>query len=1036
MVLNIISWNINGKKDLLSTKYVQNFLNTFDIVFLTETHATQRKSIKSNIFDVYEYPDLNCNIEHPRGGSCMLIKKLLQKYIFSVIKVKTDWIQIDLANGDQLHSIYIPPSDSPYFDQLTIPTLGTLFVECDRKKTPLIVMGDINSRFGQLSDIIHTEKYEVNPDKGKNANANEIIENVIKTSSCLPINHLVKGQCCFGGGMTFVRGTSKSQLDWALCNKMSLKKVKSFELIESPPNISDHKPIKISVWLNMEPNMTILLKSCQQLNNRITNHSKIPVLSSTNCNVDLMNRILPTYLRGNDTNLSTNEIATKLQSSVQKCGKIAKKHVTTTPEVPVENPAEQINGNNRPIQELYNEITQIDIDKWNSLKNCNDSRTVWKSINFKGEIKSEIDNNVNTEEIVNFFQNKFTDIDYKEAFFNDLKTDIKDPAQDREINEKDIRDAMEGMNERSKTSDGISPSVATGIITAILPIMLLLYNAIFVGGIGYYPAVWLCIMNAIPKKGKLQIPKCVRGISIMGLFAKIYDKIIMERLYKRISIPKQQSAYQKGKGCNLHVAYIRILKELAKKTKMKIFIIFTDFEAAFDLVSRRTLFQKLISLGVSVTLLNALMAMYSNVQAVVEHNGEFSDSFFLLSGIRQGSPTSGVLYIAYTYDLINLFTAKFNVERFIESVHLLMHADDIIIIATDRNTAEKKVRFLEDYCENNHIRLQPKKCGFIVINEKDASDTQPMNLKQGMIKNKESEVYLGSTITKSTRIVNDIEGDSKNRNINIIKYYGFLRENRNAPLFIKLKVLEACTITTLLYNCETWASANIQPIEVRYRKLLKAILRVKATTCNEIIYLELGCTSIKTQIKIQQYRFWKKLKELKDDEPLRKIIKVARDQKLRIVKHYDELLEKYNNIEEINIEYFDEIKKDINKKAECGKSRYATYKLINPNLEVPYIYNKLKTLNEIELVARLRTGAHKLKIETGRQSRIPRELRTCTCGEVEDETHFLLKCVKYHLERLKYGITQEDSISVILSRANVIGYLKELYLRRSQVTQE
>ena len=210
-----------------------------------------------------------------------------------------------------------------------------------------------------------------------------------------------------------------------------------------------------------------------------------------------------------------------------------------------------------------------------------------------------------------------------------------------------------------------------------------------------------------------------------------------------------------------------------------------------------------------------------------------------------------------------------------------MHADDIIIIATDRDIAEKKVRYLEEYCENNHIRLQPKKCGFIVVNEKDTGDVAPMKLKQGSITNKESEVYLGSTITKSTRIVDDIEADSKSRNINIVKFYGFLRENKNAPLLIKLKVLDACTVTTLLYNCETWASANIQPIEVKYRKMLKTILCVRATTCNEIIHLELGCLSIKAHIKINQYRFWKKVQELKDDEPLQKIIKVGRDKKIR-----------------------------------------------------------------------------------------------------------------------------------------------------------
>ena len=155
-------------------------------MLLSETHATQRKSIKSDIFDVYEYPDLTCNVAHPRGGSCILIKKLLKNYILSVTKVTTDWIRIDLANGDQVHAMYIPPSDSPYFDQLTIPTLGTLFVENDRNKTSIIVMGDINSRFGQLNDIIQSEKYEANPGNQRNANVKDIIENVIKTSSCLP----------------------------------------------------------------------------------------------------------------------------------------------------------------------------------------------------------------------------------------------------------------------------------------------------------------------------------------------------------------------------------------------------------------------------------------------------------------------------------------------------------------------------------------------------------------------------------------------------------------------------------------------------------------------------------------------------------------------------------------------------------------------------------------------------------------------------------------------------------------------------------
>ena len=42
---------------------------------------------------------------------------------------------------------------------------------------------------------------------------------------------------------------------------------------------------------------------------------------------------------------------------------------------------------------------------------------------------------------------------------------------------------------------------------------------------------------------------------------------------------------------------------------------------------------------------------------------------------------------------------------------------------------------------------------------------------------------------------------------------------------------------------------------------------------------------------------------------------------------------------------------------------------------------------------RLRTSSHRLKIETGRWSRVPREMRVCQCGEgVQTEEHVLVGC--------------------------------------------
>ena len=63
-----------------------------------------------------------------------------------------------------------------------------------------------------------------------------------------------------------------------------------------------------------------------------------------------------------------------------------------------------------------------------------------------------------------------------------------------------------------------------------------------------------------------------------------------------------------------------------------------------------------------------------------------------------------------------------------------------------------------------------------------------------------------------------------------------------------------------------------------------------------------------------------------------------------------------------------------------------------------------------------------MAIETGRYSkpRTPHNERFCK-DQVEDESHFLLKCPKYNIPRQKYGIdneNDEDSLSFIINLLN------------------
>ena len=61
-------------------------------------------------------------------------------------------------------------------------------------------------------------------------------------------------------------------------------------------------------------------------------------------------------------------------------------------------------------------------------------------------------------------------------------------------------------------------------------------------------------------------------------------------------------------------------------------------------------------------------------------------------------------------------------------------------------------------------------------------------------------VYFGMHFTNT----NDIKDLVRARTFNIATYYGWLDVNENTSISIKLRVLDNCMYSSLLYGCEVW----------------------------------------------------------------------------------------------------------------------------------------------------------------------------------------------------------------------------------------
>ena len=123
--------------------------------------------------------------------------------------------------------------------------------------------------------------------------------------------------------------------------------------------------------------------------------------------------------------------------------------------------------------------------------------------------------------------------------------------------------------------------------------------------------------------------------------------------------------------------------------------------------------------------------------------------------------------------------------------------------------------------------------------------------------------------------------------------------------------------------------------------MLKAILGVRMTTVTDLLYVELGVCSIKTQVLMRQWNFWKKVMELDERDPLAYVVAEAKRYKLKEVKHYEQLMTKYATGDELRKKFELDTRTRIINNAEKNRSKFKTYLTVNPHLETPKVFNKL-----------------------------------------------------------------------------------------------
>jgi hypothetical protein len=689
------------------------------------------------------------------------------------------------------------------------------------------------------------------------------------------------------------------------------------------------------------------------------------------------------------------------------------------------------------------------------------TKQFWREINkYKKAPNKSCKEDISLDSLFDHFKTVF---DTNEQLNNNIdQQEIKDDDLDSEIKEEELKHAIFSQKDnKSPGPDQLYAEYFKASYDIIQPILLNLYNRLFIHG--EYPSSWgEGIINPIFKGGDKTQAKNYRGITLINILSKIYSQILLNRLTlwatKNNTLNDVQYGFQKGKST---VDCIFLINSIISKTLScgkKLYCVFLDYEKAFDRVDRVLLWQKLLTQNVSTKFVKAVTAMYSSVRSYVRHSSKLSEPIISNVGLKQGDPSSPLLYMLFVNDILESINSDLQNLFSIDTIKLfiILYADDTVIFSLSPDSLQSILNDIELYCNTWGLKINTSKTK-VVIFEKGRHTSHDFILNNEILEIVTSFKYLGVELYKNgnwhrTQQKIALHGQRSLHNLFRITSQVTLPLNEICNLF------DTLVSPVLNYSSEVWGNNQAKSIELIHTKFCRKILCVKKSTNLSGLYGELGRMPLLIQRQINVLKYWVKILKLPNENLLKKVYQMLKrdtDNNNSYNGHnwaynIKTLLENLGLSEiwlnhltiDIPLHFIIQRLKDTYIQSWISNidnaSRLSSYCRYKHKFTIEPYLNFLNDKYRIALT-KFRLSSHSLAIETGRYQNIPqhdRKCNLCNLNAIENEYHFLLVCPKFIDLRRKYfkpyfchwpSIYKFDNLMSSSNKKNLINLSKYIY---------
>ena len=586
-----------------------------------------------------------------------------------------------------------------------------------------------------------------------------------------------------------------------------------------------------------------------------------------------------------------------------------------------------------------------------------------------------------------------------------------------EITNDSIRDLITELDgNKAHGPDQISVQMIKLCGNSICVPLYIIFNNIIETGI--FPDQWkMANVTPVHKKNNKQIISNYRPISLLPIFAKVFERIVFHKLYNHLItnnlITKNQSGFRPNDSVTNQLISLVETIHSSLDCKLEVRSVYLDISKAFDKVWHEGLIFKLEQNGIEGNLLAFFKSYLSNRNQRVVINGSESDWGIIEAGVPQGSVLGPLLFLIYINDLEK--GIKSGIKFFADDTSLFSIVRDVDISADDLN---HDLNLISQWAFQWKMSFNPdpnKQAVQVIFSNKAATQNHPKiyfnnNEVIQVFEHKHLGLTLDSKLSFATHINDKVQIARKG--IGVIKYLSRYLSVTTLDQIYKMYVRPHLDFCDVIFHSPSISNEFDSSIRLNFLMNLlektqyQAALAVtgtwKGTSLNKL-YDELGWESLSdrrwSRRLIQFYKIQNNLTPtyMKSPiPPLRTHLYGIRSS--NVIREISCKTKRYSgSFYPHSIKTWNEIGPLLRETISVSIFKTNILRLIRPpKKEIFQVHDPLG----VKIIFQLRVGLSPLKSHKKKHNfrDTPSDLCDC-CNGSETSEHYFLKCKNFNTER-------------------------------------